>query len=135
MELSASWDANSCSATQEFPNILWNPKVHYRVYKSPPMAPVSSQINTVHIAPSFLFKIRFNIIHPLSLGLLSGLLSCGLPSKILYTWEHLRNEIYVQQVNAERIKGWIHSWKVSEPISGVDCKNDHAFFHLSNLVQ
>jgi hypothetical protein len=28
MELSPSWEAASCAATQELPSILWNPQVH-----------------------------------------------------------------------------------------------------------
>jgi hypothetical protein len=35
MPLSPSWEATSCSVTQELPNILWNPTVLNRVHKTP----------------------------------------------------------------------------------------------------
>jgi hypothetical protein len=63
MELSYSREATSCAVTQEFSNILWNPRVHYRVRKSPPLVLILSQINLAHITTSYLPNIHFNIIH------------------------------------------------------------------------
>jgi hypothetical protein len=62
MELNLPWEAANCAATQELPSILWNPNVHYHIHKIPPLIPILSQINSVHITPSYHSKMHFNII-------------------------------------------------------------------------
>jgi hypothetical protein len=62
MEQSHSWEANSSSATQEIPCILWNPKAHNRIHKSSPYVRILSQINPVHGPHPTSLKIQFNII-------------------------------------------------------------------------
>jgi hypothetical protein len=64
MELRLSSETASCGAIQELPSILWNPNVHSHVHKSPPLFHFLSQINPLHIIPSYLSKIHCNITHP-----------------------------------------------------------------------
>jgi hypothetical protein len=55
--LSPSWGAANCAAPREFPSILWNPKVQYRVHKSAPLLPMLSHIHPIHSIPSYLRSI------------------------------------------------------------------------------
>jgi hypothetical protein len=61
MKLSSPWEPASCAATHEFPNILWNLKVYYRVQKIPLLVPILSQINPAHTILSHLSEMHFKI--------------------------------------------------------------------------
>ena len=75
MEQSPFGEANQFSAGQGGPHILWNLKVHYRIYKSPPPVPILTQTNLFHVTPNqshFCISILILISH-LCLGLPNGL--------------------------------------------------------------
>jgi hypothetical protein len=86
MELSPPPEATSCSATQKFPNILWDHKVHYCVHKSLPLIPILGQINPVHDTPSYFSKIHLSITSDLHLVLPSDLFPSRFTTKILYAF-------------------------------------------------
>jgi hypothetical protein len=54
MEQSLSWEANGHTTSQEIPRLLYNPKVNYRVYKSPPGGPILNERHPVHNFPTSL---------------------------------------------------------------------------------
>ena len=81
MVQSPSWETNWFAASQDIPRISRKPKVHYCTHKRPPSVSILGQPNPVHIPTSNLLEIHPNIIHHLRLGLPSGLLPSGFPSK------------------------------------------------------
>jgi hypothetical protein len=84
MEQRPSWEANRVSASQEIPCILWNPKVHYRIHKSPLPVPILSQLNPVYAPHPTSRRSILILSSHLHLGLPSGRLPSGLPTKIRY---------------------------------------------------
>jgi len=64
-------------ASQDIPSILRNPKVHYRIYNSPPLVPLLSQNNPV-------LEIHVNIIFLSTSRSSNGSLSLRFPHQTIY---------------------------------------------------
>jgi hypothetical protein len=48
MEQSPSWEADSSTASQEIPCLVWKSYAHYHVQKCLPLDPIQSNMNPVH---------------------------------------------------------------------------------------
>jgi len=86
MEQSPFWEADSHSASQEFPNLLRNPKVRHRVHNSPPLVSILSQINSIHNLPFISQRSILILSSRLLLGLILFLFPSEFPTKIFYTF-------------------------------------------------
>jgi hypothetical protein len=83
--MSTTWEGPSYAATWELASILWNPKVHYRIHKSSPLAPILSQTNPILTPPLSPRPIIILSAH-LYLYLPSGPFPSGIPTNNnLYT--------------------------------------------------
>jgi hypothetical protein len=88
MEQSPFWEAKTSWTTREIPRILWNPKVLNRIHKSSPPVPILSQIDPLHAPHPTSRRSILILSSHLRLGLPSGLLPSGFPTKALYKIRH-----------------------------------------------
>ena len=83
MVQSPSWAANWFAASQEFPLISRNPKVHYRTHKRPPPVSILSHLDPVNATHPSSWRSILILSSHLRLGLPSGLFLSSLPTKSL----------------------------------------------------
>jgi len=74
--------ANSFTS-EEIPYFLWNPRIHYHVHKSPPVAPILIQMHPVHNVPPCSCKIYSNILSSHLLCVTTGFFHSDFLTKIL----------------------------------------------------
>jgi hypothetical protein len=79
--LHSLWKANSFQP-HKF-SAMWNPKVHCKVHKSPPMVPILIKANQVHHFPIYISKINLTLSSHLYPGLPYALFPSRFPSKML----------------------------------------------------
>jgi len=73
------------AASQEILRILWNPKAHYLTHKCSPPLPILSQLHPVPTTPPTSWRSVLMLSYHLRLGLPSGLLPSGFPTRTLCT--------------------------------------------------
>jgi hypothetical protein len=104
MEQRPPWEVCSHSDNQEILRILWNPKVHYRVDKSPPLVPILSPMHPVRNFPPYFPKILSNIIFSSTPTSSVWTLAYRFPNKHLLRISRLCHKNYKQSENSLREK-------------------------------
>jgi hypothetical protein len=133
MELSHSWEAASCAATQELSTILWNLKVHNHVHKNPSLVSILSQIYPVHSTPSYISLRSILVLSThLHLGLSSGLFPSGFPTNILYALLPIHTmcpahicDLVILIIIGEEYKLWSSSLHIT--FTYLKCSEDSTF--------
>ena len=77
------WGANRFLPNKENHRILWNPKVHCRIYRCPLLVHILKRINPVHAHPFYFIKVPLNILLPSTPGSSKRYLSPCFPTKTL----------------------------------------------------
>jgi hypothetical protein len=85
------WKADSRSAGQKTLRLLWNPKVHFRVHKNPPLNPIINQTIPFH---PICIRSAFNICLPSKPKSVKLLDTSHLRGCILKFPDWVDNEIY-----------------------------------------
>jgi hypothetical protein len=106
MEQNPSSEANSLSASQEFPRLSWNLKVHYCVHNSLPLVPILSQMNPVQTSPHYFPKIYFIVILPSTLRSSEWFLPFEFSDHNILCISHLFHACYMsRQSHTPRLDG------------------------------
>jgi hypothetical protein len=84
MKRSHSWKINTSSVIQDISNILWHSKLHYRVHKSPSLAPILCHMNPGRNLSTHFVMIYFNIIFAPTTIISVGLIYSDFSTKTLY---------------------------------------------------
>jgi hypothetical protein len=71
---------------KKLPCLLWNPKIHYYVEKTPTMGPYPEQKKQTHILKPISFRSLSILCSYLYLGLPNSLFPSSLPTKMMYAF-------------------------------------------------
>jgi hypothetical protein len=122
------------------PDTLWNEKVQYCDHNSPPLNPVFSHMNAIHILTPYFCKNHINITLPSTRRSSKGLFPWGFPDKILYAFLISPTRIILLDLITLITFGkeytlW-HPWLVLFSIlcyfrSSAPCSQTHSFFVAS----